>query len=174
MKMNRSLVRICGLAAVSSLGLVAGPALAATDTEPLVISASVVDSCVMTTAPIVFGAYAPAFANLSAPLDATGSVSVTCTSGATTMITLDQGAHDGGGSPAIPQRRMLSGTVDFLSYGLFSGSVTGSIWANTVATGVGGTGNGAQQTLTVYGRIPAGQNVPAGSYQDTVTATVTY
>ncbi|WBY09758.1 spore coat protein U domain-containing protein [Sphingomonas sp. 7/4-4] len=30
------------------------------------------------------------------------------------------------------------------------------------------------QTITVYGRIRAGQNVPAGSYSDTIIVTVTY
>ena len=30
------------------------------------------------------------------------------------------------------------------------------------------------QTITVYGRIRSGQNVPAGSYSDTIIVTVTY
>ena len=30
------------------------------------------------------------------------------------------------------------------------------------------------QTTTVYGRIPAGQNVPPGSYSDTILVTVIF
>ena len=36
------------------------------------------------------------------------------------------------------------------------------------------TGTGAAQILSVYGRIGAGQNVPAASYSDTVVVTVTF
>jgi spore coat protein U-like protein len=39
---------------------------------------------------------------------------------------------------------------------------------------VSGTGNGAGQTITIFGRVPA-QTTPApGTYTDTVTVTVTY
>jgi spore coat protein U-like protein len=39
---------------------------------------------------------------------------------------------------------------------------------------VSATGNGADQTFTIYGRVPA-QTTPApGTYTDTVTVTVTY
>ena len=37
-----------------------------------------------------------------------------------------------------------------------------------------GTGTGATQIVTVYGRIPASQNVGVGGYVDTITATVTF
>jgi len=48
-------------------------------------------------------------------------------------------------------------------------------WGST--TGVDtlpGTGTGAAQSATVYGRVPAGQVVPAGNYADVITVTVTY
>ncbi|MFM6073490.1 MAG: spore coat protein U domain-containing protein, partial [Dolichospermum sp.] len=40
--------------------------------------------------------------------------------------------------------------------------------------GVSHTGTGNASNITVYGRIGRGQNVPAGSYTDTVVATVTF
>jgi spore coat protein U-like protein len=47
--------------------------------------------------------------------------------------------------------------------------------ANIVGTDtVAGTGNGTDQPLTVYGRVPAGQQAPSGSYTDSVTGTITY
>jgi len=39
---------------------------------------------------------------------------------------------------------------------------------------VSATGNGATQPTTVYGRIPAGQYVPATTYTDQITVEVTY
>jgi spore coat protein U-like protein len=48
-------------------------------------------------------------------------------------------------------------------------------WGNTVGTDtVAGTGNGSGQVYTVYGQISA-QTTPApGTYNDTITVTITY
>jgi spore coat protein U-like protein len=43
-----------------------------------------------------------------------------------------------------------------------------------VGTGVAHTGTGSATAITVYGQMAAGQNVPAGSYADTVVATVSF
>jgi spore coat protein U-like protein len=69
---------------------------------------------------------------------------------------------------------MLSGTADYLSYQLYSDSGLTTVWGNTSGTGVGVTGTGAAVSTTVYGSVAAGQNVPTGSYADTVAATVTF
>ncbi|HHI81785.1 MAG TPA: spore coat U domain-containing protein, partial [Rhizobiales bacterium] len=60
-------------------------------------------------------------------------------------------------------------------YKMFSDSGRTSNWGETVTVDtVAGIGNGASQTLTIYGRVPA-QTTPApGTYTDTVTITVTY
>ena len=53
----------------------------------------------------------------------------------------------------------------------------GPLWGDeTGGTGaLTGTGSGASQTLTLYGRVPGGQPTPAiGTYSDTVTATVEF
>jgi spore coat protein U-like protein len=49
------------------------------------------------------------------------------------------------------------------------------VWGNTVGTDtVSATGNGASQSYTVFGRVPA-QTTPApATYTDTITVTVTY
>ena len=41
-------------------------------------------------------------------------------------------------------------------------------------TGKANTGTGANQDIDVFGRVTAGQNVPTGSYADTVVATITF
>jgi spore coat protein U-like protein len=60
-------------------------------------------------------------------------------------------------------------------YALFSDNGRTKNWGQTIGTDtVTGTGNGAQQTLTVYGQIPAGTIPAPANYSDTVTATITY
>ena len=69
---------------------------------------------------------------------------------------------------------MASG-LNRMAYFLYQDSGEATVWGNTQATGVAQTGTGnAGTTLTVYGDITAGQNVPVGSYADTVVATVNF
>ena len=159
--------------------LAAGTALnslAATQTSTLSVTATISNVCaISTTNGVAFGAYDPVTANATNPVTATGSLSVTCTSGATEpVITLDVGNNpNGAGSAAAPQRQMISGS-NLLLYYLYQDSGYSVVWGNTVGSGETYTGIGTASTLTVYGSIPAGQNVPAGSYADSVVATVTY
>jgi spore coat protein U-like protein len=146
-----------------------------TATSDLSVSASVADNCTISTSALAFGSYDPISANASSDLDNTGSVSVTCTSGASANVTLGQGSNaDTGSTDAAPLRRMADGSSHYLSYSLFSDTNRSTAWGNTSGTGVDHTGTGSSASLTVYGRITAGQNVPAGSYSDTVVATVTF
>ena len=125
---------------------------------------------------MAFGTYDPIVANLSTPLDATGTVTTTCTSGANPQVTLGQGSNPGGGSSdAAPVRQMSAGGSNFLSYALYQQSGRTTAWGNTSGTAPSSVpGTGLAQVFTVYGRIPAGQIVPTGSYADTVVATVTF
>jgi len=162
--------------AFSSLAVLGAflPALPAS-AEDLAVSATVISSCAIVTAPVAFGSYDPSVANAAAPLDAAGSVTVTCTLGSVAHILLSQGANDIAGTPDIPQRRMLGGTGAFLNYYLYTDAGRTGVWGNTDTTGVDHTGTGAASLpISVFGRIPAAQNVPAAAYADTVAATVTF
>jgi spore coat protein U-like protein len=161
-------VLLLSLGATSSLE-------AATATSNLTVSASVTANCTISTAPVAFGAYDPVSANATTALNGTGTVNVTCTSGASTTITLGQGSNANTGSTdTAPDRRMSDGASHFLAYALYQDSGRATVWGNTAGTGEANTGSGTQNALTVYGAIAAGQNVPAGSYSDTVVATVTF
>jgi spore coat protein U-like protein len=175
MTMYRSFKLIRGLvgAALSSC-LFVGQANAGTVTANLSVTATVSASCAISTTPLAFGAYDPVGANAATPLDATGGVVVTCTNGASTTVTLGQGSNaNTGSSDAVPLRRMVSGG-NFLAYSLFQNAGHTTTWGNTAGTGVGHTGTGTATTVSVYGRVAAGQNVASGSYADTVVATVTF
>ena len=62
-----------------------------------------------------------------------------------------------------------------VTYSLYSDSGRTTVWGNTVGTNtVAGVGNGASQSYTVYGRVPAQTTPAAATYTDTITVTVTY
>lgn len=147
---------------------------AGTATSDLSTTATVVANCTISTSAVAFGNYDPIVVNKTAALDNTGTVTVTCTSGSATTVTLGQGANGATGTlPATPLRQMAAST-NRLAYDLYSDTARSVIWADTTVTGVAHTGTGAAVALTVYGRVPANQNKPAGAYADTVVATVTF
>lgn len=155
--------------------LVSGQASAATQTANLSVSATVAATCSISTTALGFGAYDPVGTHNATPLDGTGAVIVTCTNGASAALTLGQGANAGTGSTdAVPVRRMKNAAGVFLTYGLYSDAGHTTVWGNTPATSVAQTGSGTAASVTVYGRVPAAQNVASGAYTDTVVATVTF
>jgi len=156
----------------------AGSSIAATDTDNLLVSASVTATCTIATTPVAFGAYDPTSATA---LNGTGAVTVLCTSGTAGYITLGEGVNPTVAStPAVPLRQMAGGAAGAgrLAYLLYSEGTRTTVWGNTGTTGLSHTGDGTSTSLTVYGTIPAAQNVIAGSggtaYADTVVATVTF
>ena len=172
----KSMARTLTMTGVISLSIGAVSTTdAATATSNLSVTASVTANCTISTSPVAFGAYDPVSTNASSPLTGTGAVNVTCTSGASTSVTLGQGSNAGtGSSDAVPVRRLNDGSTNYLSYQLYSDNGHSTVWGNTSGTGVAHTGTGTQTAITVYGSVAAGQNVPSGSYSDTVVATVTF
>ena len=142
-----------------------GAAMAQTATRDLPISATVNAACNITTLGVSFGVYSPLS---GAETTANGSVTITCTKDAGTSIELNQGLHG--------SRNMSAGGTDLLSYELHRTSVSGPTWGSSVAERLdsGGAPDMTPRTYTVYGRIPPSQVVAAGSYTDTVTATVNF
>lgn len=175
-KFNLRVLRAALAAALALGGGAMQPsAYAVTATDNLSVSATVSANCTISTSAVAFGAYDPVSANASSALDGAGTVTVNCTSGAATTVTLGQGANaDTGSTDAAPLRRMKAGTSDYLSYTLYSDTSRSTVWGNTAGTGSAHTGTGTASALTVYGRVTAAQNVPSGSYSDTVVATVTF
>ncbi len=151
------------IAVAAGLSLVAAPALAQT--------------CTATSTGVAFGAYNT---TQIAPTDATGSVSVRCTAllSLTVSYTVDLAT---GSSGTYSDRAMAQGAAT-LGYNLYTTAARTTVWGN----GTGGTGRIStlgilitpltphNATYTVFGRIPARQNVTIGPYTDGILATVTY
>jgi spore coat protein U-like protein len=156
-----------GAAIACAIALVASPALAATATNSLSVSATVAKNCTLGAGTIAFGNYDPVGANVAAPLNQAGSFTVTCTKGVAYTVSLGLGNNASGST-----RRMTNGT-DFLTYELYLDAARTTVWdaANVAA---GSAPNISPITLTVYGQVAAGQNVGVGSYSDTVVSTVNF
>lgn len=173
---NSSVRSLQHLAVAFSLALAASTANAGTATANLLVTATVLGVCTAATTPVAFGVYDPSSAS---PTDATGTVTVTCTPGATYSIALDAGANPGTAGN-VNTRRMLANASDYLPYQLYLDASRTTVWGD----GANGsslnppagtyTATGLPQVYNVYGRVTAGQYVPAGSYVDTVIVTVTY
>ena len=154
-----------GLGGITAVMVLAPAAQAATSTATILVSATVLSLCTITAAPLAFGNYT------AASLNATTTVSVTCTVGTPYNVGLDAGT----GSGATTTVRKMTLNTGTLSYALYSDAARSVAWGNTVGSNtVAGTGNGLVQALTVYGQVPANQVVAPGAYLDTVTATITY
>jgi spore coat protein U-like protein len=174
-KFDGRILRMAIATAAALGGLACMNSYAGQQTANLSVTATVSANCTISTTAVAFNEYDPIVANASSALDATGAVKVTCTVGSTPKIMLGQGAHAASGSTdAVPLRRMNAGS-SYLSYSLFSDAGRSTVWGNTDGTHVSPPpATGTIQTVDVYGRVAAGQNVPVGSYSDTVVATVTF
>lgn len=77
-----------------------------------------------------------------------------------------------GGSGNVAARRMVGPGAAQVAYNLYTSAAYSTVWDNT--NGVSGVGNGADQYLPVYGRIPVQTTPVPGTYTDTVTVTVSW
>lgn len=154
------------------MSLSSAVAVAATSTTTFEVSATVADACSVAATNLAFGEVTPVN---NANIDATSTVTVTCSLGTAYNITLDAGANAGTAGD-VTTRRMKDAGTNYLSYQMYSDTLRSTVWGNTVGTNsVAGTGTGLGVPAVVYGRIPSGQQETAtGSYTDTINVTVTY
>jgi len=126
-------------------------------------------ACTISASGVSFGSY-NVFSDL--PRDATGTVTYQCSPIAVNVqIQLNRG-----GASSFDPRQMRQGAAT-LDYNLYIDLTRTTIWGD----GTGGTqvytalaGVFIDIVVPIFGRIPARQNVPAGSYLDTITATIIF
>ena len=171
-KLNQSKLKLAIVSAMllGSAGLTV-PAYATGASGDLIVSASIGLACTITTTDLAFGAYDAIVTNKTNPLNSeAGSISSTCTSGASGNILLSDGGHAVDGT-----RRMVhsTDTSKFLNYTVSGVSLGGAKWDNT--TGRPYTGDGTKETLNVYGQVAPDQGSAInGTYGDSLLATITY
>jgi len=153
-------------AAVAVFCVMSAGAASAQSTANLAVSADVSTVCNFTTTPLAFGEMA-----LTGATPGTATISITCTGGGAYTVGLGNGLHN-----VAAQRNLVSG-ANILAYDMFQDPARGTRWGDAGAGLVSGTGNAAQQNLTVYGSITTGQALVADNgtpYTDTILVTLTY
>jgi spore coat protein U-like protein len=138
-------------------------AIAQTATDTFQVRAQVTKTCTVVANDLDFGVY-----NSSQQSRASTSLSVQCTPQTPFAVEIGPGGSGNRGD------RRMSGPGS-LRYGLYK---DGGYSQQTATTGADFTGQsdpqGTAVSFQVYGQIASNQVVPAGSYLDTVTVTVTY
>ena len=163
-----------------SLGLMVAPlAFAGSATSANAannVTSTVIANCKINTFALAFGNYDPAVLNVAGtPLDATTTINVFCTKGVVGTVTLGTGANAAGAL-----RNMLGPAAALLNYEVYKDSGRLTIWnASVLANENQATSTSATVALgtpgfTAYGRIPGGQDVAVGTYNDTLQATVNF
>lgn len=127
---------------------------------PAVASAA----CSLSVQSANFGAY-DVFDNN--PVDSVGNVNVTCDMATSYTIALSPG------NGTYVNRRMLSGSNELL-YNLYTDAARTIVWGDGSSSTATVMGMGTSSNHTIYGRLPARQNVSVGAYSDTVTVTLTF
>lgn len=120
--------------------------------------------CAVSATSLAFGAYDPFSAT---PKDSTSSITVS-----TCIVSYQIGLDAGTASGATVTTRQMSSGANRMNYSLYRDAARTLNWGNTL--GVDTLSTSGSATHTVYGRIPASQNLPPGSYADTITVTVTF
>jgi spore coat protein U-like protein len=136
-----------------------------TGTFPFTATASVQPACTVGASDHDFGTVG---GFLDSSHDGTSAISLRCTNGAAWKVSLDNGQHASGAT------RRMSGPGGLVTYELYRDNGRTQRWGNAAPDWSTGTGSGATQNLTVYGRVPAQSARPAGVYSDVVTVSVTY
>lgn len=152
------------------LALLAAPsvAFADDDSDTFTVSATVLATCEITANDLNFGSYNPISAT---HLDAATTVSVTCTNGTAYNVALSLG--DGTG--ATTASRYMTQGANALAYTLYRDPGRSQLWGDDEGVDtLAGVGDGTADTIDIYGRVPMQQAAPSGSYDDTITVTVTW
>jgi spore coat protein U-like protein len=141
---------------------------AATSTGSFQVSLTIQGACsLQSTSDLAFGSQSAVASNL----DATSSIGVQCSN--TTPYTI--GLSAGAGTGATVAARLLSVGGATIPYTIYRDSNRTQLWGTTANIDTqSGTGNGALQTFTAYGRVAPVANPAVGAYTDSISVTVTY
>ncbi len=128
------------------------------------------ETCTVGTTSLQFGIY-DVFD--SSPTDSTATIAINCQGNSRDVrVSISRGS-----APTFGSRRMWKGS-ERLFFNLYRDAARTAVWGD----GTGGSQveiidhirNNETYPVTVYGRVPAGQDVSAGSYTDSVTVTIDF
>ncbi len=131
-------------------------------------------NCWVSTSPVVFGSY-NVFS--TSPTTSRGTITLTCNNHPSKPMQATISISPGGSGSFNPRQMRSSASDGNMNYNLYTDASLTSIWGD----GTGGTstvsGSASRQSplvSTIYGSIPARQNLSAGNYSDNLVVTVTW
>ena len=174
---------------MTTIGLLAAGQAHAGTTGTMSVTANVTGSCSIASTPLGFGTI-PISNGQTTTVDATGTVTLTCTpgTGATDLI-VTNGSNDSDSEDVNGYNMAMYNGNYYLAYALdvtqgdshyyVGNSVKPSLDPSpanyTVASGpITGAEVSGGETFNIYGEVAESQTVGAGAYTDTVTFSVTY
>jgi spore coat protein U-like protein len=149
-------------------------ARATTVSGSLSASLTVIANCQFNTSPtLAFGNYDALSATA---VTGSANLSVTCTKDATAyVITINPGANGAGTGSSVTRAMKDPVSGNTASYNLYQDSGYSTVWGTTTATGYSFSAAGtAGNTIPVYGKVPASQNITVGTYTDALTVTANF
>ena len=165
--MTISVRRFLGSAAVSVA--LASIASAATATADFTVKIQITSECLINSASdLDFGSTGV----IATAIPGTSTLGIQCTSGTAYSVGISAGAGVGA---TVAARKMTGPSSQTVQYSLYRDASHTLVWGISIGSNtLAGTGDGANQIITVYGLVPVQTTSGIGSYTDTVTATVTY
>lgn len=131
------------------------------------VTATVQNTCTVAASNLNFGT--PAGLLSSSAHDGTSAITVKCLNGTAYKVALNYGQH------SIGNVRRMQGGSSFVQYEIYRNAGRTQRWGNALGVDtVNGSGSGNNQSIDVYGRVPPQTTPAAGTYNDTITVTVTY
>ena len=145
------------------------------------LDASAAVDCTISTIGVAFGVYDP----LSVlPTDSTGELNIECVYLSGGALQIGYSVHLSPGSGGTVLQQQMAAAPSVLRYNLFTDAARSAIWGDGSAGTTGaigsvtvgpGVGNGRRvDARSIYGRIPAQQDVLSGNYADSIIVTLVF
>jgi len=151
------------------------PIQAATTDNTFSVTAKTVGKCTISANELAFNTAIPT--PIEKNWDASNTLTVICSTTTPYSIGLNDGQGNGATCGDRRMTKIGGAPTDTLKYQLHTDAARSIIFGKAGSTcpiEVEGTGSGAEQFITVYGRIPTQSTTVQGSFSDTITATVTF
>ena len=161
--------RLCaGLTMAGACALAASPCAAAgRATSQVRVSVNPVSSCTVSAAPLIF--LIPVPTNLN--VDATSTITVKCPRNTAFVIDIDTGLYSNG----INRRVYNAAYNAYINYDVYKDPPRSAVWGTGGAKNqAGNSGLTGIALIPVYGRVASVKTLKSGSYNDTLTVTVTF
>ena len=157
-----------GLTMAGACALAASPCAAAgRATSQVRVSVNPVSSCTVSAAPLIF--LIPVPTNLN--VDATSTITVKCPRNTAFVIDIDTGLYSNG----INRRVYNAAYNAYINYDVYKDPPRSAVWGTGGAKNqAGNSGLTGIALIPVYGRVASVKTLKSGSYNDTLTVTVTF